>query len=382
MPVPKFFKTPKAVAEQMLSDYKSLTGISLKVTDLGREEVIKILTYATAISAFRADLQRTWDDKFPRSATEEALEEHLIARGLPERIQPQMSSGTIRITGSDDTTVDVGYQVRRKSNGAVYEAIESGVVGSDTTGQVDVPFRSLATGVDQNIDFTGEEFEALVSVAGLDSAATNSTEFLSGRDLETPEEMLERIETHDQAEETGGNIAQYESWARAASPKVVRAKGIKRNRGPGTVDVVIISGTTNIEGALRAGESVIRLPAEDVLAAVQVYIEALNPTTDDFEAVAPTEESQDVEVKYDLVDESLRPLVDLEIILQAKLFIYSALSGETIHPTDLERIIDAKVGHLIKERRVSNFDGSTPYLTVGNTKLLIPGTITTGTITP
>jgi uncharacterized phage protein gp47/JayE len=367
------YRTTAEIVAEMLEDYKNITGLELRASDLSREEVIKLYPMAGAISMLTARLQRSDDNTYPASSDEEGLVKHLKARQLPDRAEAQGSSGVIRLTGTNGRAVLAGStQVRRLLDGKIYVAIQSGLIAN---GFVDITFRSLLTGSAQNIDSVNQAFQLVTPAVGVDAACTNQTQFLSGRDKETEGEMLERIEAADRNTDTGGNPTAYEGWAKASDSRVVTAKAIKNPRGPGTVDTVITSGTTDIAATVEAGLPVLRLPAPDLVVAVQALILAKSPTTDDHQTVAPTELDFNVTVSYRLYDESLRTNVDAQLGRIVKVFVYEARSGETLHPTDLERRIDENLGHLIVERRVSNFSAYPEY-TVPAAKILKPGTIT------
>lgn len=368
------FQAPADILSDMLADHKAITGVALAPTDIKREEVIKYMTVSGAISGMLSQGQRVFDDFFPGSSSEDGLVKGLAWRGLPARAIAQPSTGTIRNTaGADGAFIDVGTQLSRDSDGAVFVAITSGTI---TGGHVDITYQSLEDGADKNLDQIGQSFTMITSISGLDSSVLNTTEFLNGRDLETPAEMLTRIEAHDQDANSGGNLAAYEAWAKAASPSVVTATAIKDPRGAGTVNTVITSGTTDIEGAVRAGTPVTRLPGTDLINTVQAYILTQNPVTDDHLTVAPTEETFNSTIAFDLYDESKRTLVGDEITILWKIFVYSAAANSLMYPTDLERNIDASVGHLIKARRVLDFSGGDGSYAVPASKLEAPGALT------
>lgn len=371
--MPNVFKTPTEILAEMLADYKGLTGIEFGVNDLHREEVIKMMPLAGALSMQRAELQRVDDDTYPASSSEEGLEKHLKAKQLPDRAEAQPSSGVIRFTGDDGVNIPANFtQVRRLLDGKVYVAIGSAVI---TGGFADVTFQSLLKGSAQNIDALEQSFQLITPISGVDASCKNQTQFRSGRDRETPAEMLERIQAADRQDDTGGNIPAYEGWAKEADDRVVTARALKNPRGAGTVDTVITAGTSDIAAAVEAGQPVLRLPSQDLVDVVQAYILLKNPTTDDHQTVIPEEQAFNITVHYSLLDEALRSSVDVTIMKLAKVFIYEARSGDVLHPTDLERRIDETVGHLIDERRVSNF-GASPEYQVPNAKILTPGTIT------
>lgn len=373
------FKSPDQISQEMLDDFKAITGIELKITDLGREEVIKIRTYAVQLSAIRAELQRIEDDIFPQSATDEGLERHLAARGLDSRLQPQRSSGVVQFTiTAVPVDIPIGTIFSKDLDGKLYRTT-SAFSTSDpgAIGTLALNAESVDTGQAQNIEAdSGVAFTLETSVTNVEDAVTSTTQFRDGRDLETGAEMLERIQTFDRRRDTGGNLTAYERFAREASPQVVTAKAIDEPRGPGTVDVVITSGTTDIRQAVENGEAVTRLPSASLVAEVQAYVQEQNPVTDDVDIIAPTEDSFDVTVKFELYDETLRTATQAEIAKEVRIFILEALPTEELQPTELERLIDSRVGHLLRARRVENFDTPGPEFIVPEDKLLVEGTIT------
>lgn len=372
------FKTPDEITQEFVDDYQAITGIQLTINDLGREEVIKFRNYAIALSSAYAELRRIDDDTFPASSSEEGLVKHLASRQLPDRAEAQKSNGVVRFTvDSAGITIPIGTQFTKDLDGKTYQTTVT--VITTAAGTVNIAAESVETGQDKNIEVdSGVMFTLSAAITGVDSSIENVAQFRDGRNQETAPEMLIRIQTHDQQKDTGGNLIAYERFAREASAQVVTAKALDEPRGPGTVDTVITSGTTNIREAVINGDAITRLPSAALVTEVQNYIITQNPTTDDHETVAPTEDSFDVTVTYDLFDETLRDQVDVIIDQETKIFIYSARPQDRLEPSALERLIDAQVGHLIRGRRVSNFDGATVHFIVPDDKILTPGTITKG----
>lgn len=371
-----WFKSQSENELEMLADLEGLTGLKLTQRDVNREEVIKIKQLAIAFSHAYAQLDRVADDFFPASASEQAREKHLAARQMEGRSGAQFSNGTIQHTGDEGTVIATGNRIRRISDGKLFFLKADATIDGD--GQVEAGYQSVLSGQDQDIDILNDAFEMISPQTGVDTPCTNTSRFLDGRNIETPEEMLERIEINDQDLDTGGNLLAYERLARKASDAVTSAHAIKNPRGDDTVNTIITSGTTDIEAAVLNGDAVERVPSGDLIALVQAYVVAHNPTTDDHQTIGPTEDDFDSTVTYDLYDETLRTLVDTAITQVWKIFVYSAISGEPVDPTDLERRIDAKVGHLILRRRVSNFGMSSPQYVVPDGHILKPHTLTMG----
>ena len=377
--MPDIFKTPSQITQELLDEYKDITAIELSPNDLGREEVIKFRSLSVVISGLRAELQRIEDDTFPQSASEQALERHLAARLLAARAAPQRSNGvcTFEVTAVP-VSIPAQTVFARDLDGKLFRTIEAfSSSSSDAIGNVNLQCESVDVGQATNIEVeSGVQFTLSSSVPNVAAAVLSATQFRDGRDQESPSEMLSRIQTFDRRRDTGGNLVAYERFAREASSQVVTAKAIDEPRGPNTVDVVITSGTSNIRQAVENGEAITRLPSSALVSTVQDYVREMCPTTDDAEVVMPTESEFDITVSYELYDESLRAAVDVEIKKEVEIYIYSAKAGDTLYPTELERLIDARVGHLIRSRRVADFGESSLTFTVPNGEILIPGTTT------
>lgn len=373
-----YYKTPLQIVQECVDDYQTITGIVVDPNDLTRDETVKFWWIGTALAHWYSALQAASNNQNPETADVNGLNSALEARGLPTQIAAQPSEGIITISGTEGTDFPAGSQVTRNLTGDVYVSQEDAVIPSG--GSITVPFQSLASGQGYNIANTSEAFTVVSPPTGITAACTGATAFTDGRDIETTEEMLARVQAYDQNEQTGGNLAAYEEFARAASPDVVTATAVSCPSGPDTVGVVITSGTTDIAAAVDGGQSVVRVPSDDLVDAVQTYIEEQNPTTDIVTVSAPTEESFNVTFLYDLANEDLRTQTDPAIENIIAIYLYSAASGDILQPTDIERLVDERLGSLITARRCSNLGESTPEYTIPFGQIVKPGTITLDTL--
>jgi uncharacterized phage protein gp47/JayE len=371
------FVATSDIVQEMVDDYKSITGITLDPNNFDDSYVAKFWAEAGAVSSMYAQVQRVLNDFFPATASTEALVQHLSTRAMPGQIQPQPSSGQIKLTGNAaGIAVAAGTQVKRVSDGAVFTAIQDGVTGSDFT--VILFFQSASTGNVQNLDSYNQPFTLTTAIAGMKTACVNSSLFLDGRDLETDAEMRARIQAHDQDDNSGGNQTAYETWATIASNQVVTAKTIRLPRGADTVDTYITAGTSDIAAAVQAGQPVTRLPSADLLATVQAYILARNPVTDDHLTKAPIEIPFDVNFAYDLFTEtaSNRTYVNGIITKVIQTYIYQARPLDVITSTAIERLVDQAIGDQISERHCADLGGSVGHYQVPAINILTPRTIT------
>lgn len=371
------YRTTRQFVQIMLDRHQQITGEELSPDDLGREEVIKLYPVASALSQFSADLVRVKNSRHPGTSNEFDLEEHLAAKDLPARRESLPSEGTLQFPATEvGVSIPVGTIATHGLTGNEYKCISS---DASEGGFVTALFKSSLKGQALNIDKLNQGFALADAIEGIEAEGGNISVFAKGRDLETPAEMLARIQDHDRKLDTGGNIVAYERLAKEASPAVVTATAIKHARGVSTMDVVITSGTTNIEEAVANGEAVVRTPSSELIAEVEEYVNDKKPTTDDFKAVAPTELAFSSTVNYELFDLTELERVEKIINYAWKVFVLTARPGKRIYTTTLERQIDQKVASSLKYLRVDNFSAG-PYFDVPQDKLLLPDVLTLNNI--
>jgi len=114
------YLAPADVVAQMVADFEDITGITLDPNDMSREEVIKMWTYAGAISSFYSSLVQTEDNIWPASANTQGLQNHLAADQLPAQIQPQASNGVLKFPGTEGVVLPIGSIATRKLDGSQY----------------------------------------------------------------------------------------------------------------------------------------------------------------------------------------------------------------------------------------------------------------------
>lgn len=376
-----YYESAQEILASMIEDHAYFTGlagspVNLNPTDYGRDEVIKYLTFAGALSQFTATLDQIALDIFPASSTTPGLINHLADDGLPTQIPAQPATVQIQRSGTPGLTVGVDDQMVRSSDATFWVATEAFTIGSGGTGFG--TYQSVQDGQAQNSSNIGDVYTAVTATPGVSSTGASTSYATGGRDLETPTEMLARIQAFEQGEDTGGNRTWYETAAQAASNLVTAATASRV--GPGQVQVVITSGTTDILTALQSGDSVERQPSSDLIATVLAYILSNNPTTDDnVTVIGPTEASFNLTFNYDLIDEIQRTAVDPQIKILLQYFIYTMIGGSTYYPTDVERLIQGQLGYLIRAMRCQNLGGGAVAYTAPSNTLPRPGTITTGT---
>lgn len=281
------YKTPSQIA----SDYIQILEIlrpELNPIQQDSDWWIRANVVGGVVSGLYADQQKVEGDIFPQTARTAALQNFLNTYGLEAQIQPQPADGNVSVTGTIGTIYSIGQQFQHVLSGNIYQAV-SGVTLVSTTGSV--PVQSVATGANQNL-LPGTPLTISSPPAGSTSNAI-VINMQDGRDLETNAQMAARILAFIQQPISGGTKTDYQQWAQQGDPSVTYANVVANNayQGPGTVGIFIEAGTTDIDNAINNNIPIVRTPSTGVVAAVQTYIDGVNPLTD-YATVASVQEIQ------------------------------------------------------------------------------------------
>lgn len=297
------FLTPSEVGDQYLTYLKGLRP-DVDVSQQDSDWWVRSRVVGGVMSGVYADQLSISTDAFPQSARSDALARHLDLYFGSGFIQPTQSDGIIGVTGTIGTVYSIGTEWEYEPNQNIYQATEQVTITtpiSATLASGQVPVISVATGQSQNL-LLGAQFTASSPPAGDNGIAVAITNIADGRDIETDEEAAARILARVQFPPAGGNVKDYKAWALQADPSVIDSNVIRFIYGPGTVGVVILAGTTNIDEALNSGSPIVQTPSDSVIQIVQDYIDAVKPLTDCAFVIGPTLIDIDVTVNVRFFD--------------------------------------------------------------------------------
>lgn len=193
---------------------------------------------------------------FPDTADSDMLARHAQQRGLSKK-QAVAAEGSIVLNGVPNASADAGI-IALYSDGTQYQTTAQATVGADGTVTVAAiaavagSAGNLAEGTALALAAPPQNFSSVASVVSM----------VGGTDIETDTELLDRLLDVLQHPPAGGNAYDYRRWAMDVSG-VTAAYVYPLRRGPGTVDVLITSGSG--------------LPAPSVISAVQSHIDTLRP---------------------------------------------------------------------------------------------------------
>lgn len=313
------FKTP-TLPELIKRIKDDLQGDALQQSDA------QVLSRAHAGAAFAIYGYMQWIAKqiLPDTADEAMLERQAQLR-IGGRKQPTTATGTVQVTGTTGAFLPEGT-VLQSSSGKKYTVTEA-VALTGTTANATVV--SVEKGADNNLA-TGETLSFVSPVASIEDTATvQDPGITGGTDLESIEDLRDRVIRSYRVIPCGGDADDYVTWALEVEG-ITRAWTIGNYMGPGTVGVFCV----------RDDDDPIT-PDENELQAVKDHIETVRPVTADVYVLAPTLKSINVTVKVTPDSQSVRTAVQTAL---ANMIQSEATLGGTIYLSHIRAAISSATG--------------------------------------
>lgn len=227
-------KTVEELYGQMMADFTARTGMEIS----GGGDLSARL-YAAAAQIYGLYVQADWVNRqcFPQTAQGEYLDHHAQLRAL-ERKAAACAQGTVRFFGDGGSTVDreIPAGTVCMTPGLVrFATTECGVLAAGES-HVDIPVQAVEAGSAGNV-IAGSVRMLSAAPVGI-TGCTNPQAMCGGTDAEDDEQLRKRIMDSFLRLPNGANCAYYEQEAMSFD-EVVAATALPRNRGVGTVDVVV-----------------------------------------------------------------------------------------------------------------------------------------------
>ena len=272
-------KNTEEIYQALAGEFQSRTGLSA-----GGSGDLAVRFYAVAAQLSGLYAQADWVERqcFPQTATGESLDLHAQVRGISRR-QAVKAAGMVRFFAGSERTgpaeIPVGT-VCMTAGGLRYATTLSGVIPEGET-QLDLPVEAVEAGAAWNVP-AGQIIYLALPPSGI-TACTNPAALSDGADREEDEVLRRRILATYRRLANGANAAFYEQTA-LEFDGIAAARVLPRNRGVGTVDVVV---------AAQGG-----MPGEDLLLALQAHFDSVREIAVDVLVSPPTR--QDVEIAIQL----------------------------------------------------------------------------------
>lgn len=281
------FLTPSQSATQYFQVLRSLKP-NLNTNDNNSDFVIRGKAISGVVSGLYGDLANINNDPFISTARPSALSIIGQDYNIPQQPATQaFGTNCVTIPGSTNGTAVTPGQLTflYGPTNILYTNTSGGTVSG---GSVTVSIQALSAGQIGNVK-SPDTMTVITPPSGIGSTANVVTDVGNGTDAESTDSYRLRLSTRRQNAPAGGNEVDYPQFAFAASPTVRYSTIYRFARGLGTVAIYITAGTTDIDSAVTAGQSIVRIPTTDIISAVQAYYDANVPLTDCPTVYAPSE---------------------------------------------------------------------------------------------
>lgn len=276
-------KTVEELYSDMLGDFTARTGM-----EISSGGDLSARLYAAAAQLYCLYAQADWVNRqcFPQTAQGEYLDHHAQLRAL-ERKGAAPAQGKIRFFGDPNSNTDrvIPAGTVCMTPGLVrFVTLQEGVLSAGAT-HADIPARAVEAGSAGNV-IAGSVRSLSAAPVGI-TGCTNPQAMSGGTDAEDDEHLRARILDSFLRLPNGANAAFYEQGA-LSFEQVVAAAALPRNRGVGTVDVVV---------ATAQG-----LPDQALLDQINEYFRERREIAVDVAALAPDPVPVDIHVRVACAD--------------------------------------------------------------------------------
>lgn len=193
-------------------------------------------------------LRLSVDVTFAETSYGQWLERRAAERGVA-RDAATPAVGSLRFTGVDGTTIVAGteFSTEQVEGGPPAQVFATDEDVTIAGGVADVAATATTPGAAGNVGATTVTFRVNPTApAGL-ASVTNLAPFTGGTDIETDEELLEKLLSKVRNPGTSGNVANYRNWALEV-PGVGAVDVVALEDGPGTVTIAILDGDKEVPG--------------------------------------------------------------------------------------------------------------------------------------
>jgi uncharacterized phage protein gp47/JayE len=286
----------------------------------------------------------------PDTAVEEILERWASIWGI-KRIAASYAVGSVTLTTNTvgvTTVIPAGTLLTRSDGAQFASTTDVVIVGA---GSFPVPVSALTAGVAGNTP-AGSQLQLVSPIAGVNSFTTASAGGLAGgAETEGETSLRARLLARIRRAPNGGSKADYVTWA-LENAGVTRAWCYPNNTGLGTVGVAIV--TDDAPGG--------PLPAQQVVDAVQAYIEERRPVTAEVTVYAPEPLYLNLSIALSPNTLSVQNAITVEL---QDLFRRRSEPGGVIYFSEISEAISTAAGEAHHSILSSSYTGTGNFLLLG-----------------
>ena len=321
------------VRQEMVADYESfISEATGQTVTLERSSVHRMELYAAAAQIYQAMqyIDRQGKQSILKYSYSDFLDNLAIFKGVT-RNPATAATTTLRFTLSAerDTATGIPQGTRVSTAGAIYFATDvyAEIPAGSTT--VDVPATCTVAGTDGN-GFAAGELATIVDPIPYVASVTNTTATEGGAEIESDDDLAERVFLAPGAYSTAGPEDGYLYHAKAYSAAIGDVVATS-DQAAGTVDIVFI---------MADGST----PGEEMIEGLEGYLQGktIRPMTDLVRVAAPQEVTYTINLTYYINRSDSAKAVTIQAAVAQAVADYQTWQraiGRDINPSQLVRMV-------------------------------------------
>ena len=326
-------KTIDQVRQEMVADYESfISEATGQTVTLERSSVHRMELYAAAAQIYQAMqyIDRQGKQSILKYSYSDFLDNLAIFKGVT-RNPATPATTTLRFTLSAvrDTATGIPQGTRVSTAGATYFATDVYAEIPAGSTAVDVPATCTVAGTDGN-GFAAGELATIVDPIPYVASVTNTTATEGGAEIESDDDLAERVFLAPGAYSTAGPEDGYLYHAKAYSAAIGDVVATS-NQAAGTVDIVFI---------MADGST----PGEEMIEGLEGYLQGktIRPMTDLVQVSAPEEVKYTINLTYYINRSDSAKAVTIQAAVAQAVADYQTWQraiGRDINPSQLVRMV-------------------------------------------
>lgn len=323
------------VRQEMVADYESfISEATGQTVTLERSSVHRMELYAAAAQIYQAMqyIDRQGKQSILKYSYSDFLDNLAIFKGVTRNpATPATTTLRFTLSAERDTATGIPQGTRVSTAGAIYFATDvyAEIPAGATT--VDVPATCTVAGTDGN-GFAAGELATIVDPIPYVASVTNTTATEGGAEIESDDDLAERVFLAPGAYSTAGPEDGYLYHAKAYSAAIGDVVATS-NQAAGTVDIVFI---------MADGST----PGEEMIEGLEGYLQGktIRPMTDLVRVAAPQEVTYTINLTYYINRSDSAKAVTIQAAVAQAVADYQTWQraiGRDINPSKLVALVMA-----------------------------------------
>ena len=321
------------VRQEMVADYESfISEATGQTVSLERSSVHRMELYAAAAQIYQAMqyIDRQGKQSILKYSYSDFLDNLAIFKGVTRNpATPATTTLRFTLSAERDTATGIPQGTRVSTAGAIYFATDvyAEIPAGSTT--VDVPATCTVAGTDGN-GFAAGELATIVDPIPYVASVTNTTATEGGAEIESDDDLAERVFLAPGAYSTAGPEDGYLYHAKAYSAAIGDVVATS-NQAAGTVDIVFL---------MADGST----PGEEMIEGLEGYLQGktIRPMTDLVRVAAPQEVTYTINLTYYINRSDSAKAVTIQAAVAQAVADYQTWQraiGRDINPSQLVRMV-------------------------------------------